>query len=503
MAYAWTKQNKKGTTIYVRWKRGRGDYPTATHDEHGQRFRNETQARKWGEAQEADVRRGLYKDPRAAEMPLSDWVNDKWWPAFVAGLKRKTRRDYKYHLELHILPVFGERPIGGITPSEIAAWEQKLQDDGYAQNTIMNARARLMTLLGDAVVEGLIDANPADRPRRRGQVRRPEAEEKVWATPLQALLLAERCALLSGRGDDFVFPLALAYLGLRWGEGIGVQHEDVSPGIVRVRSQLGEGDLFYLETPKDESKRTLDVPPFLSDLLSELKKQRHDVKCRCKPPKGAQDACPGGLKFVFLGPEGGHFRASNHRDRVWYPAVHGWYPGNEGKRPRPARPVLADASGIWPGKPVPAWPAAVAGEEFVVPRGRGIRIYDPEVVHLVSWLPLVPGLTPHGLRHSQQVWMDQLGTLDKLQADRMGHKVGGIRWAYKHVPPEDREALKDGLQRLWKESLAERFAISPRSPVPALDAMLEPLRKAADKRRAPQLRARPAQVRRLRRAVHG
>jgi integrase len=503
MAYAWTKENKKGTTVYVRWKRGRGDYPTATCDEHGQPFRNEREAKKWGQAQEADVRRGLYKDPRAGEITLAEWVQDRWWPAFVEGLKRKTRDNYRYVLELHILPQLGPYPLNQITPAQVAEWEQGLRKDGYADNTVRNARARLMTLLGDAVVEGLIDANPADRPRRRGRVRRPEAEEKVWATPLQTLLLAERCALLSGRDDDFVFPLVLGYLGLRWGEGIGIQHDAVSPGIVRVRSQLGEDDLFYLETPKDESLRTLDVPPFLSELLSELKKQRHDVTCRCSNPDDVPDACPGGLRFVFLGDKGGHFRASNYRDRVWYPAVHGWYPGNEGKRPRPARPVLADASGIWPGKPVPTWPAAVAGEEFVVPRGRGIRIYDPEVVHLVSWLPLVPGLTPHGLRHSQQVWMDQLGTLDKLQADRMGHKVGGIRWAYKHVPPEDREELKDGLQRLWKESLAERFAISPRSPVATLDALLEPLRKAAGKRRPVQLRARPAQVRRLRRAVHG
>lgn len=499
MAYAF----KRGDTWYVRWKRGRGDYPTATKDEHGQKFTSKRAAEKWGEAQEADARRGLYKDPRAGETTLAEWVEGRWWPAFVEGLKRKTRANYQYFLELHILPGLGHRPLGEITPAEVAEWEQQMRQDGYADNTVRNARARLMTLLGDAVVEGLIDANPADRPRRRGRVRRPEAEEKVWATPLQAVQLAERCALLSGRDDDFVFPLALAYLGLRWGEGIGLQHDDVSPGIVRVRSQLGEGDHFYVETPKDESRRTLDVPPFLSDLLSELKKRRHDVKCRCKKPKGVPDACPGGLKFVFLGPEGGHFRASNHRDRVWYPAVHGWYPGNEGKRPRPARPVLADVSGIWPGRPVPAWPAAVEGEEFVVPRGRGIRIYDPEAVHLVSWLPLVPGLTPHGLRHSQQVWMDQLGTLDKLQADRMGHKVGGIRWAYKHVPPEDREALKDGLQRLWKESLAERFAISQRSPVATLDALLEPLRQAAARRRVTPLRTRSGQVRRLSRARHG
>jgi hypothetical protein len=55
----------------------------------------------------------------------------------------------------------------------------------------------------------MVATNVAVKRRGRGRKRARRAiavrgPEKVWATPLQTLLLAERCALLSGRDDDFV-----------------------------------------------------------------------------------------------------------------------------------------------------------------------------------------------------------------------------------------------------------------------------------------------------------
>jgi len=41
--------------------------------------------------------------------------------------------------------------------------------------------------------------------------------------PLQALLVAERAALLSGRDEDFTMVVTIGYTGLRWGETIGQQ----------------------------------------------------------------------------------------------------------------------------------------------------------------------------------------------------------------------------------------------------------------------------------------
>lgn len=68
--------------------------------------------------------------------------------------------------------------------------------------------------------------------------------------------------------------------------------------------------------------------------------------------------------------------------------------------------------------------------------------------------------------------LDDLNIRYVLQAERMGHEVPGMRGVYKHIAPEWRADLVDGLQRTWEESLAERAKISLRSAVPLLDGLL-------------------------------
>ncbi|GAA4383995.1 hypothetical protein GCM10023088_51770 [Actinomadura verrucosospora] len=72
--------------------------------------------------------------------------------------------------------------------------------------------------------------------------------EKKWASPLQVLLLAERCGLLSGREDDFILIVLTAYTGMRWGEAMGLQrpycrldHIQVDWQLTGVLGQAGDG----------------------------------------------------------------------------------------------------------------------------------------------------------------------------------------------------------------------------------------------------------------------
>ena len=94
---------------------------------------------------------------------------------------------------------------------------------------------------------------------------------------------------------------------------------------------------------------------------------------------------------------------------------------------------------------------------------------------LTTWLPVKTGLTPHGLRHGHQTWMEEAGISDLLRSERMGHEVPGMRGVYGHVSPAMREDLKATLQERWQQSLRERAALSPRSIVPVLDALLCPV----------------------------
>ena len=182
--------------------------------------------------------------------------------------------------------------------------------------------------------------------------------------------------------------------------------------------------------------------------------------------------------YVFLSPGGSHYRRSSYGERYFRPAADGWYPD---RAHRSARPVLIDASGLYPGLPLPAWPAAVAGETFVPPAGRGVArfISDPRTGHcqvcrrafprrldgmvvahtadgnrcpgsgqepgedvaVASWLPVSMALTPHGLRHGLKTsYEDQIA--DVLKSERLGHEEPGMRGVYGHVSPSIREELK-------------------------------------------------------------
>src|SRR4051812_48121208 len=107
-------------------------------------------------------------------------------------------------------------------------------------------------------------------------------------------------------------------------------------------------------------------------------------------------------------------------------------------------PMLVDHQFPWPGKPLPAWPAVVPGQQYEPPQGRG-RPRVTDETRLASWLPVLLDLTPHGMRHGYQTWMDEDGIPYVAQSRQMGHEVPGMRGIYSHVTDrmlaEIREAL--------------------------------------------------------------
>jgi integrase len=501
MAYA----EKRGNLWRARWRAPDGKLESKPG------FRTRKAAEDYGSDQEAAIRNHTYVDHRAGLITLTEWVN-LWFPAL--DLELNTLSTYRYTIEALILPTFGHRALMSLETHEIAAWEMQLITRGYERRTAREARATLTTILGDAIPR-YIQTNPAARKRgkgRKGQrrIERAEKAEKSWATPLGVLLFAERCAVLSGRDADFVLAITMAYTGMRWSEAIGLPPECVHETAVGINWKLYElNSRFYRGRPKDGSIRTADLPPFLADLLAWYLDTTSQRKCTCRNTD--EPWCRGG-EFVFLSERSTHYRRSNYATRIVRPAADGWYPARQGPYSRPASPVLVDSSAPWPGVPLSPWPPATPGEPFAPPVGRGIpRLAGKdgngrcpgcnrtiqlrqdgtlirhkmdahrcpgsegppgEPVSLASWLPLRPGLTPHGLRHGHQTWLDDLGVRYVLQSERMGHEVPGMRGVYTHITPRMRDELRDGLQQVWEGSLYERMILSPRSAVPALDRLL-------------------------------
>lgn len=539
--------------IYLRWKNaparvselGEPVWPTVTvNPETGLPWRSKTEAKEWGRQQEAKAKLGLLdpepevEEEAAKGLTVAEWFA-KWWVGIDVGL---TSRDtYAYEFRVYVLPEWGQRQLGDISASEVNAWEQRLVAAGYKRGGVpAHARAALTTLLGDAVTEGLIDSNPALRQRNRGRRSgvRPAEDEKVWSTPLDGLLIAERSAILAGRDDEFVLGVLLDFTGMRLGEALALQRPYVRLGSVRVDWQLQSiRKTWFMLPPKDDSNRDIDIPPFLQDLLNRQIAAHPDQRCPCTPAKidgQPEQPCQGG-GFLFLGPKGAHVRDTNYAQRFFNVAADGRYTGLKGERSPDTKPVLVDAAGVWPGEPLPAWPRAVPGEEWVTPQVRGyqrrptalgvnaasrrehlvefavgqgmslaaaeqmtraelldrlVRSHRGGPQALASWLPVRDGLTPHGMRHGHSTLLDGLGTPVRLRDDRVGHaspgmRRGDMRRRYTHIAKEWRTQLRKDLQEVWETALAERAWFGLHSPVAVLDDLLEPFRSGKRRPVAP------------------
>ena len=411
---------------------------------------------------------------------MGEWI-DRWLPLQDVGISTEENREYL--IRRFIRPAWGASELGSLSTEEITRWENALPAlTGISRRVAGDARSLLGTILGDAASTKppLIPYNPALRPGNRGRRtgrRLARAPQRVWATPLQALLVAERAALLTGRDDDFIMVVTIAYTGLRWGESIGLEREHAHQDTIHVEWQLRElRSAFHRLPPKDDSYRSpawepclpVDLPPFLAQLLARQVQGQPRKPCACVTQHGGT-----GL-YVFLGPDSGHYRRSNYARRVFCPACDGRF---EPAPSRPAQLVIADAT-IWPGVPVAMWPPAQPGAApFIPPHGRGIQAI-PEGAPLACWLPVKLGLTPHGLRHSHKTWMAEDGIPEILAEQRLGHEVPGMRGLYAHASDRMRDELKEALHARWDDSLRDRAAIHPHSPVPLLDELLAPHRES-------------------------
>lgn len=428
--------------------------------------------------------KGTWTDRSGAKMRLEVWI-DEWRSMLPDGpedkLSDNTLNKYKYYIEFFILPQFQERELGNLTFEEIERWEKaikkRISDRGtpYAPSTAAGARSLLITILGDAVHASKITRNPAERRKgRRGKVKVKSRQPSYAAsqkpknnviTPFQAICLAERCALMSGRDIDFVMNVFAAWTGTRWGELMAVEGWDGKDSPLQLPDsgratyaldwQLLEiGGAVRKEPPKDESFRVLDIPPFLAELLRWAVKNRLP-SCHCeridgRPKCKGQD--PTDPNYLFLGPNGGHPRRSNYADRFLTPAAEGKHPQRKGEDRRP----VYVRSKPWPGIPI----------------RRGNRKHKAADMADGTWPDLLGKFKPHDDRHSHSTWLDDSDVKKVVQMDRRGHVMEGMDSVYLHPTDEMRDHLIEVLEAWWWDGIAQRYEVAPRSAVPILDSIL-------------------------------
>jgi integrase len=413
---------QRGNTWRVRWNTGKRHPDTGRwlYDSQGG-FTTRDKAIAYGLDRESDIRNDRYISRRDGEILMREYCRT-WQQTLDVGHLR--RRSIESFIRLHIEPRWGDTAVADIKPSAYRAWELWLKDqpnigDRYRREILLV----FSMMMDDAVNDGLRQASPVPKQRRRGRYQKTKRERKRPMLMEDVHQLAVNALTFWGF-SGYVYVLAMAFTGMRPAEAYALRREYAHPTwphsdpridpteevrydedieryageqpmpAIRVewQHQREDGEL-KLFPPKYESRRTLVIPQFLAELLAMLL-DSHDSE------------------WVFTSINGGPLANANV-------AYHYWRPIADGRPASRQRQKGAGRGGTW--RPLPKIPA--------VPGWAGKRQYL--------------------LRHGHKEWLDEDGHPRIAVESRMGHELAGVEGLYGNVTPAMERAIADTLQARW------------------------------------------------------
>jgi integrase len=244
--------------------RREGAWHTAKAADGGPRtFTTRKQAERWLDRTEDDIAAGRWQPHvKAAPVPTFSGYAESWLS--TRELRGRTRAHYRALLDKRLIPAFGELKVSEITPALVREWYASM---ATTKPTIRaHAYGLLRTILGTAVDDEIIDANPC-RIRGGGTAKRKRE--------IRPLSVAELAALVERMPERYrLMTLLAAWCGLRFGELTELRRKDVDTtnGVLRVRRAVTwhKSTGFVVGDPKtDAGRRDVSVPPHLLPMLRE------------------------------------------------------------------------------------------------------------------------------------------------------------------------------------------------------------------------------------------
>lgn len=344
-----------------------------------------------------DVARGTYVTP--SKLTLGEYLTDTWLPAL--RLKPSTTASYRKNVRLHIVPHIGATPLAAVTGQRLTALYRRLESSGrvdgaggLSPRTVRYVHTIVHRALRDAVEDGLLATNPADRakPPTSAQAKAPEL--RYW-TPEQ---LAAFLGWARDEDDLYVAWQLLAATGMRRGEALALRWSDVDFANARVavrRSAVlvkhhGEGETIEVGTPKNARARVVDVDERTAAVLRAHRATLAGIELRL-----ARD------------------------DALVLPSDHGAVR-------HPDRFSRAFAARV-----------RRAGRALVARNGAGGCVGE-------STMALLPPIRLHDLRHTHATALLAAGEHPKVVQERLGHATVSITLdVYSHVIPTMGRAAAD------------------------------------------------------------
>ena len=221
-------------------------------------------------------------------------------------------------LQGHLLPAFGNRPVGAITKGEILALRAKLAElPGRSNDKLSNKRINGILALLTQIMNDAADRYGFISPcatLKRLKVRKSDIEP-FTLDQVQAILQVVR----PDYRDYFTVRF---FTGMRTGEchGLKWKYVDFSSRLILIRETVVLGEDEYTKT--DSSQRDIQMTQVVYNALQ----RQHQATAKLS-------------EYVFCNREGQPLDNKNFSDRVWYPLLR--HLGLQARRPYQMRHTAA------------------------------------------------------------------------------------------------------------------------------------------------------------------
>lgn len=229
-------------------------------------FKTKAEAQQFLSGVEVAISRNEYVTPSDSRATVGE-LAPAWLHKKETSLRPSSYRPLEAAWRNHVAPVWGERTLKTILPTEVETWIADLQrgttGSGRAAvgaSMVIRCHEILAGVLDDAVKDKRLLTNPA-----RG-VKLPKKSKRS-----NVYLSHEQIAALAAASGRPELIYTLAYTGIRWGEATGLQVQDVdfAAGVLRISRNLVELTPLNVQegAPKSGKARLVPFPLFLAEHL--------------------------------------------------------------------------------------------------------------------------------------------------------------------------------------------------------------------------------------------
>lgn len=298
-----------------RWGVGKR-YLAVWHDPDGNErtkaFTKKTPADLHWQAQETDVERGDYRDPKAGREKFAE-VAERWFKSRKVDPSSAIKYESVYRL--HVEPVFGRKSVKAIRPSDVSTFQTQL-GERFGPSTVAAARLVIVGVLDLALADDLIKKNPATNKVVQSIDTEPAGKVVAWSDDVVFAVIDAHPELLRA------MPTLAATCGLREGELFAFAEEDIDfeAEVIHIRRQLKKlGPAYVFALPKSDSERTVPLPKGTAQVLREhiRKHPPQPLSLPWEKPSGAVVT----HRVLFRWIDGGHLKPRAYSETTWKPAI--------------------------------------------------------------------------------------------------------------------------------------------------------------------------------------